>query len=83
MKLKTGIAYRIKFLDHCVGDRDKPVVCETFGKVIMQDSQSITLATWEIHDEDQPTVDANREKTVIIKSAILDVVKIPEFKLTK
>jgi hypothetical protein len=82
MKFKTGTAYRIKFIDHSIGDKkpDTFSYCETFGVVESENETILTINYWILFNEDEDIVKENLERVTIIKTSIVNWVKIPDYK---
>lgn len=70
-----GNYYKIKFLDHAK-DTLKPVVCICYGKLLVEEETHYGFCWWDIEDEDEEVVNNNREIFCIVKSAVIEMVKL-------
>lgn len=74
-KFKYKQLYRIKFIDHAIGD--STIECELCGWFLSQTKDSITLTWWKLHSEDEAHFEANLEPVSLVKSTILEIAPIP------
>lgn len=74
MKLKKGKLYKIRFIDHAIGD--DTVICEACGWFRCESKTSATFTWWKVDSKCQETVLANLEPFSLVKSAIVSCVEI-------
>lgn len=75
-KLKEGAWYRVRFLDHCIAEKEELVTCRVYGWLVSQDKERVTISTWEIETDDKELRDNNKELINIIRSSITEIRKV-------
>ena len=74
MKLKKGVLYKIRFIDHAIGDDS--VVCEVCGWFRHENKTTATFTWWLVDSKCKETVSANLEPFSLVKSAFVTCVEI-------
>ena len=74
MKLKKDTLYKIRFIDHAIGDDS--VVCEACGWFQYESKSTATFTWWKIDSKCKETVLANLELFSLVKSAFVTCVEI-------
>ena len=74
-KFKKGSLYKIRFLDHCVG-QDESMLCEVAGWVLKETEEIVVVTYWQVISDDKTIVEENIEPVTIIKSTIISKRKL-------
>ena len=68
-RFKKRQLYRIRFIDHALGDNT--VMCELCGWFLRQSKTSVTFTWWLVDTEDEATFLGNLEEVSLVKGAIV------------
>lgn len=73
-KFKKRTLYRVRFIDHAIGD--STVVCEMCGWFLKETKDSVTFTWWLVDTEHEGTFEANLEEVSLVKGAIISCVPV-------
>lgn len=73
-KLKKKKLYRIRFIDHAIGD--DTVICEVCGWYLKSTKTSHVFSWWLVDTDSEATFESNLEPFSLVKGAILEIESI-------